>query len=61
MIWSKAVRGMWILLTVFWVAQGLSSAQEVFPSRAIRIIVPNPPGGVADLHARQISEAMQKF
>jgi tripartite-type tricarboxylate transporter receptor subunit TctC len=58
---SKAIGVVRILGMVFFMAQGLAFAQEGFPSRAIQIIVPNPPGGVADLHARYISEAMQKF
>ena len=33
------------------VAPALSQAQD-FPSRAIKIIVPNPPGGAGDITAR---------
>lgn len=38
-----------------------SSAQEPFPSRAIQIVVPLPPGGAADLHARPLAEAMEQI
>ena len=35
-------------------------AQEPFPSRAITLAVPFPPGGVADLTARPLAPAMEK-
>jgi len=38
-----------------------ASAQEMFPSRAIDIVVPLPPGGVADLHARPLAEGLQRI
>ena len=37
-----------------------ASAQGVFPSRAITMIVPFPPGGLADLVARPVAEAMSR-
>lgn len=36
-----------------------ASAQEPYPSRLITMIVPFPPGGVADLTGRPIAAAMQ--
>jgi len=36
------------------------NAQDVFPSRAIQIIVPFPPGGVSDLVARPFAAALEK-
>jgi tripartite-type tricarboxylate transporter receptor subunit TctC len=35
-------------------------AQDVFPSRAIQIVVPFPPGGVSDLVARPFAAALEK-
>ena len=37
-----------------------ANAQNVFPSRAIQIIVPFPPGGVSDLVARPFAAALEK-
>jgi tripartite-type tricarboxylate transporter receptor subunit TctC len=37
-----------------------AAAQPVWPSRAITMIVPFPPGGLADLVARPVAEAMSR-
>jgi tripartite-type tricarboxylate transporter receptor subunit TctC len=36
------------------------AAQEPYPSRPISLVVPFPPGGVADLTARPVAGAMEK-
>src|SRR5688572_17517235 len=36
-------------------------AQERFPSRPIRLVVPYPPGGTTDLQARAIAQKMQEL
>jgi tripartite-type tricarboxylate transporter receptor subunit TctC len=40
-------------------APGLLAAADPFPSRPIQVIVPFPPGGVADLVARPFSAALE--
>ncbi len=38
-----------------------AAAQGDYPSRAVTLIVPFPPGGVADITARPVAEAMGRF
>ena len=38
----------------------MAAAQGAFPTRAITMIVPFPPGGLADLVARPVAEAMSR-
>ena len=39
----------------------IATAQEDFPTRTITIVVPFPPGGVADQTARPVAAAMEKI
>ncbi len=36
-------------------------AQESYPSRSVSVVVPFPPGGVADIVARPVARAMSQF
>jgi len=48
------------LFSVSLLACGVAQAQEVFPSRSITMIVPFPPGGVADVTGRPTAVALEK-
>ena len=39
---------------------GPASAQDTYPNRPITMVVPFPPGGVADLTARPVAAAMER-
>lgn len=39
---------------------GVATAQEPYPSRPITLIVPFPPGGIADLTARPLAPALER-
>ncbi len=43
-----------------WSVGGVAAAQTAFPSKAITMVVPFPPGGLADLVARPVAEAMAR-
>jgi tripartite-type tricarboxylate transporter receptor subunit TctC len=49
-----AIMGTWLLLA----AAGAASAQENFPNRPVRIVIPYSPGSVADVFARIIAQNM---
>ena len=40
-------------------APSLAVAQDKYPSKAIELVVPNPPGGSTDLSARVLAKALQ--
>lgn len=42
------------------VLMGVATAQEPYPSRPITLIVPFPPGGIADLTARPLAPALER-
>ncbi|HWP10711.1 MAG TPA: tripartite tricarboxylate transporter substrate binding protein [Ramlibacter sp.] len=42
------------------VAAGLASAQAPYPNKPITMIVPFPPGGLADIVGRPVAEAMSR-
>ena len=46
----------WVLTT----AAGVAHAQSTYPDRPITMIVPFPPGGVADTVARPVAEALSR-
>ena len=48
----------WLLAVVATFATGHSAAQDAFPSKPVRVIVPWPPGGPPDLFARIITPRM---
>jgi tripartite-type tricarboxylate transporter receptor subunit TctC len=59
--WAYLIRVAFLLAATFVSAEAQVTAQETFPSHPLQIIVGNPPGGAADLHARPLAEAMQKL
>jgi tripartite-type tricarboxylate transporter receptor subunit TctC len=52
----------WFVVGIFvWIfVPGFAGAVEVYPSRPIQVIVPFPPGGVADLVARPMAAGLEK-
>ena len=49
-----------VILASLVLLPALAIAQGVFPTRTITMIVPFPPGGLADLVARPVAEAMSR-
>ena len=50
-----------VILGVLAIGPPHAAAQDDFPSRAIQIVVPLPPGGAADLHARPLARVMEQL
>jgi tripartite-type tricarboxylate transporter receptor subunit TctC len=42
-------------------AIGAAAAQDVYPAKPISLVVPFPPGGVADIVARPTADAMSRY
>ncbi len=55
--------GMFYLSGLFFVAAlaGASHAQEAWPARPVKIIVPSPPGGVTDTLARVVGQSLAQM
>jgi tripartite-type tricarboxylate transporter receptor subunit TctC len=49
-----------LLSVLVLVAGGPAAADEAYPTRPITIIVPFPPGGIADLTARPLAAALER-
>ena len=55
-------RRFWTLLMVAGLAAGTAVAQApAFPSRALSLVVPNPPGGLVDTSARLVAEPLARL
>jgi tripartite-type tricarboxylate transporter receptor subunit TctC len=50
----------WLAAALLLSTAGLAGAQAAFPSKPITMIVPFPPGGLADIVARPVAEAMSR-
>lgn len=61
MIDSKNPWGLAALAAAALIAGAPVAAQEAYPSKPITMIVPFPPGGVADIAARPVAEAMGRY
>lgn len=53
--------GRYLLLALVAGASGAMAQVQSFPSQTIRIVVPYPAGGVADLMARDVAEGLTKI
>jgi tripartite-type tricarboxylate transporter receptor subunit TctC len=50
----------WLAAALLLSTAGLAGAQAAFPSKPITMIVPFPPGGLADIVARPVADAMSR-
>ena len=49
-----------LLATIGFMAHGPAAAQDAYPAKAIRFVVPYPPGGVSDNSSRAIADRLGK-
>lgn len=49
-----------MVAAVLWACAALALAADPYPTRPIKIIAPQPPGGAVDMMARTVAEALQK-
>jgi len=57
---SFGLRPLLIVAAAFMVLQPPANAQEAYPSKPVRIIVPFPAGGVADIMARLVGDRLSQ-
>lgn len=50
-----------VLMALLGISAGGVAAQEAYPNRALTLVAPFPPGGVADLTARPVAAALEKI
>lgn len=58
---SRKSAWLFVICIITLCAGNPAAAQDVFPSRPIQLVVPQPPGGVADMHARPLAQSMERF
>jgi tripartite-type tricarboxylate transporter receptor subunit TctC len=57
----RSLRRLFACLSIAAVSLGTAWAQEIYPSKPITVVVPFPPGGVADIVARPAGDAMGRY
>ena len=45
---------------MLFIASGVALAQTDYPTKAVKVIVPFPPGGTSDVMARMMADALTK-